>query len=32
MNIDYTTLPQDVEEGTFRQRLEDELTIGFRQI
>ena len=32
MNIDYTTLEADVYDGTFRQRLEDELTIGFRQI
>ena len=32
MNIDYSTLEQDVEDGTFRQRLEEELTLGFRQI
>ncbi|MGZ5442342.1 MAG: hypothetical protein ACXW31_02205 [Thermoanaerobaculia bacterium] len=32
MNIDYATLEQDVEDGTFRQRLEEELTLGFRQI
>ena len=32
MNIDYTNLEQDVEDGTFRQRLEEELTLGFRQI
>ncbi|HVG23628.1 MAG TPA: hypothetical protein VND45_05695, partial [Thermoanaerobaculia bacterium] len=32
MNIDYATLEQDVETGTFRQRLEEELTFGFRQI
>ena len=32
MNIDYATIGQDVEEGTFRQRLEEELTLGFRQI
>ncbi len=32
MNIDYDTLEQDVEDGTFRQRLEEELTLGFRQI
>ena len=32
MNIDYQTLDQDVEDGTFRQRLEEELTFGFRQL
>ena len=32
MNIDYDTIEQDVEDGTFRQRLEEELTLGFRQI
>ncbi len=32
MNIDYSTIEQDVEDGTFRQRLEEELTLGFRQI
>jgi hypothetical protein len=32
MNIDYSTLEQDVFDGTFRQRLEDELTLGFRQM
>lgn len=32
MNIDYATIEQDVEDGTFRQRLEEELTLGFRQI
>ena len=32
MNIDYTTLEADVYDGTFRQKLEDELTIGFQQI
>ena len=32
MNIDYANLEQEVEDGTFRQRLEDELTFGFRQI
>lgn len=32
MNIDYATIEQDVEDGTFRQRLEEELTFGFRQI
>ena len=32
MNIDYTTLEDDLESGTFRQRLEEELTHGFRQI
>ena len=32
MNIDYATLEQDVENGIFRIRLEEELTFGFRQI
>lgn len=32
MNIDYDTIEQDVENGSFRQRLEEELTFGFRQI
>ena len=32
MNIDYTTLEADVESGTFRQRLEEELTAGFQDI
>jgi len=32
MNIDYNTLEQDVIDGTFRQRLENELTLGFQQL
>ena len=32
MNIDYASLETDVENGTFRLRLEEELTFGFRQI
>jgi hypothetical protein len=32
MNIDYATLEQDVIDGTFCQRLEEELTLGFRQL
>jgi hypothetical protein len=32
MNIDYTTIEQDVLDGTFRQKLQDELTSGYRQI
>jgi hypothetical protein len=32
MNIDYTTIEQDVFDGTFRDRLEAELTIGFRDM
>ena len=32
MNIDYANLESDLETGTFRQRLEEELTFGFRQI
>jgi hypothetical protein len=32
MNIDYDTLENDIFDGSFRQRLEEELTPGFRQI
>jgi hypothetical protein len=32
MNVDYTTLTDGLETGIFRQRLEEELTLGFRQI
>lgn len=32
IDIDYSTLEADLESGTFRQRLEDELTEGFRII
>jgi len=32
MNIDYANLENDLVEGLFRQRLEEELTAGFRQI
>ena len=32
MNIDYENLESDIYDGTFRQRLEEELTAGFRQI
>jgi hypothetical protein len=32
MNIDYATLEQDVDDGTFRRKLQDELIEGFRQI
>lgn len=32
MNIDYSTLEQDLYDGTFRLRLEEELTTGFRLI
>jgi hypothetical protein len=32
MNVDYATLEQDVIDGTFCQRLEEELTLGFRQL
>jgi hypothetical protein len=32
MNIDYTNIEEDLFNGTFRQRLQDELAIGFRQI
>jgi len=32
MNVDYTTLEQDLYDGTFRLRLEEELILGFQQI
>jgi hypothetical protein len=32
MNIDYANIEQDIIEGTFRQKLQVELAIGFRQI
>lgn len=32
MNVDYTSLQEDVANGIFRQTLEEELTIGFRII
>lgn len=32
MNIDYTTLEEDLENGTFAQKLEAELADGFRII
>jgi hypothetical protein len=32
MNIDYENLERDLESGLFRQTLEEELTVGFRQI
>lgn len=32
MNVDYNTLTADLESGAFRQELEAELTLGFRQI
>lgn len=32
MNIDYTTLEADVFSGAFRDRLQEELIVGFRQI
>lgn len=32
MNIDYANLEADLENGLFRQRLEEELVAGFRQI
>ena len=32
MNIDYANLESDILDGTFRQRLEEELAIGFREI
>jgi hypothetical protein len=32
MNIDYATIEQDVLDGTLRQKLQHELTAGFRQM
>ena len=32
MNIDYENLENDLESGTFRQHLEEELIAGFKQI
>jgi hypothetical protein len=32
MNIDYANLETDLESGTFRQNLQEELIAGFRQI
>jgi len=32
MNVDYEKLADDVESGTFREELKDELIVGFRQI
>lgn len=32
MNVDYDTLAADVESGSFRTRLQEELVTGFRRI
>ena len=32
MNVDYASLPGDLETGLFRQSLKEELIVGFRQI
>ena len=32
MHVDYENLDRDVESGLFRQQLEEELIVGFRQI
>jgi len=32
MNVDYSTLEDDVASGAFREQLREELTFGFRQI
>ncbi len=32
MNIDYATIAQDVEDGKFRAALQEELSLGFRQM
>jgi hypothetical protein len=32
MNVDYENLERDLLDGSFRQQLEAELTVGFRQL
>lgn len=32
MNIDFSSLEESLMDGSFRRQLEDELTVGFRQI
>ena len=32
MNVDYENLDRDLENGAFRQQLQEELIVGFRQI
>jgi hypothetical protein len=32
MNVDYAILNEELESGAFRERLQEELTLGFRQI
>ena len=32
MNVDYPNLERDLLDGSFRQRLEEELTFGFRRL
>lgn len=32
MNVDYANIDADLESGAFRQQLEEELIVGFRQI
>ena len=32
MNVDYPNLERDVENGTFRSTLEEELIVGFRML
>ncbi len=32
MNVDYARIDHDLYDGTFRQRLQEELMVGFRQI
>jgi hypothetical protein len=32
MNINFETLEKDIFDGAFRARLEEELTVGFRQL
>lgn len=32
MNIDYENLERDLNDGTLRQQLQEELIVGFRQI
>ena len=32
MNIDYATIEQDIQDGSFRTKLQEELETGFHQI
>lgn len=32
MNVDYENLERELEDGNFRQKLEEELTFGFKEL